>query len=111
MYGGGNGGSADREGKRISAICIYSDKDELLFSPNWKESDVIGLLPFVWLAYLRNGAILETYRISTTGSLEHSAVAEELIFFGRELMWLDSRITGVHSWYPFFHEHIVQLLG
>lgn len=88
MYGGGNGGSADREGKCISAICIYSDRDELLFSPNWKESDVIDLLQFVWLAYLRNGAILETYRISTTGSSEHSAVAEELIFLeGNSCGW------------------------
>lgn len=60
LQGADAGSSTDREGKCISALHIYSDRDELLLSPNWKGSDVTDLQIAVWLIYLSNGAILET---------------------------------------------------
>ena len=59
---------------------------------NWKESVVIALLPFVWLTYPRNDAILG----STSRSLEYSAVAEEFTFFkGSSCALAHARIAGI----------------
>lgn len=58
-----------REGKSISRTCTFSQEDGSQLLPRWKRSNVVNLLPGVWLVSPRNGVYWELSLISSLDRL------------------------------------------